>query len=364
MTTPRDVGRDAGVLQRRRPPSRGRSRPGRRAGRSAAGTPQTAASTGRRDRRLGAAAPDRRLERAAAGAARARAPARSTPSRGGAPGPRRRSSSASSPKRTRTSTSGASSSASSSCSTIAVGGQLDAGGSTRGLPSTVSRASPPFARTSSASRWVRVGCGRRRRLRGVVAQHADHRAHLLERAPALALDVPERGRRGRPRSAGARPRRPFGRARPGGAGAARRARRRCARGRWRPPGGRARRARRAAPPCALRARPPCRLRERTMRPMPHMAAVRPPKATAFSGPNSTAAVDAGSARATSAEARRGASRRSSCAPAANANRKAVGKTTPQRTRSVPTSTSLSSSAGERRADRARAARRAATAAAR
>ena len=63
-----------------------------------------------------------------------------------------------------------------------------AAGSTRGRPSTVSRASAPALRASSASRCVSVGCGASGASL-VVAQHADDRAHLLERAPALGLDL-------------------------------------------------------------------------------------------------------------------------------------------------------------------------------
>ncbi len=78
-----------------------------------------------------------------------------------------------------------------------VGRQLDPGRAARaGCPRRVSRAPAPLARTSSASRWVSVGCGAVGAAASSLAQHADDRAHLLERAAALALDVGERRRGG------------------------------------------------------------------------------------------------------------------------------------------------------------------------
>ena len=117
--------------------------------------------------------------------------------------------------------------------------------------------------------------------------------------------------------------------------------------------------------CAPPARSAICRRERTTRPMPQIRAVTGTMTTGHETPNSTGRRRAQSSRRRAERRARAAlSRRSSRAPAANANRNSRGNTMPQRTTSVPKSATWTSSAGERRAERPRAARRAATAAAR
>ena len=186
---------------------------------------------------------------------------------------------------------------------------------TRGLPSTVQPRAAPLARTSSASRWVSVGCGAVG-APSSSAQHADDLAHLLEGAAAgvsistrVAVAAP---RRRRPRGAvvgepASSPRRrcssssssPERRARSVGDLEARRARR----------------APRAARRCAPAARRPCAPASVATRPMPQTATVSGPgaKTPARRAPTARRRAQDGDAAAR-ARAPPSARRRSSRAP--------------------------------------------------
>ena len=237
----------------------------------------------RRDRRA-------RSPRASRGAAaRARARARSPPAAAPARRPGdRRARARRRAKRTPTSTSGASSSASSSCSTIRYADSSTAGGQ---RPRAALDGQPGVralrARTSSASRWVSVGCGAvgapRRRARSTPTT-----ARISSSvAPALALDRRRAARSPRPVARRApRVGQPRELAEPAAA-APRRARARQARavGGDLEPGtlvARARSSRSAR--CSSSAASP---RAWTSRPTPHIAAVTAANTAAVPGSNST-----------------------------------------------------------------------------